>query len=133
MPCTGWGCWYRRYSSGSEDDPLPVVEELGGGMVSRVAVGLLPHRIRRTPGPYAQAEKEADWEFTYDRDGVAVQVLNRNVLANARHAYALTGRHRSATGTPIGISSRPLPPRSGGERQPDRLTGRPRRLNRRAR
>ncbi len=38
---------------------------------------------------YAQAEKAADWEFTYDRDGVPVQVLNRNVLANARHAYAL--------------------------------------------
>jgi hypothetical protein len=38
---------------------------------------------------YPQAEKAADWEFTYDRDGVEVQVLNRNVLANAHHAYAL--------------------------------------------
>jgi eukaryotic-like serine/threonine-protein kinase len=38
---------------------------------------------------YAQAEKAADWEFTYDRNGVMVQVLNRNILANARHAYAL--------------------------------------------
>jgi hypothetical protein len=36
-----------------------------------------------------QAEKAADWEFTYDRDGLMVQVLNRNVLANAHHAYAL--------------------------------------------
>jgi eukaryotic-like serine/threonine-protein kinase len=38
---------------------------------------------------YAQAEKAADWEFTYNRNGVMVQVLNRNILANARHAYAL--------------------------------------------
>jgi len=38
---------------------------------------------------YAQAEKAADWEFTYERNGVTVQVLNRNILANARHAYAL--------------------------------------------
>jgi serine/threonine protein kinase len=38
---------------------------------------------------YTQAEKAADWEFTYDRDGVMVRVLNRNVLANAQHAYAL--------------------------------------------
>jgi len=30
-----------------------------------------------------------DWEFTYDRNGVMVQVLNRNILANAQHAYAL--------------------------------------------
>jgi hypothetical protein len=38
---------------------------------------------------YPQAEKAADWEFTYDRDGVMVRILNRNVLANAHHAYAL--------------------------------------------
>jgi hypothetical protein len=38
---------------------------------------------------YPQAEKAADWEFTYDRNGQAVEVLNRNVLANADHAYAL--------------------------------------------
>ena len=38
---------------------------------------------------YTQAEKAADWEFTYNRNGVLVQVLNRNILANARHAYAL--------------------------------------------
>jgi tRNA A-37 threonylcarbamoyl transferase component Bud32 len=38
---------------------------------------------------YPQAEKAADWEFTYVRDGVPVHILNRNVLANASHAYAL--------------------------------------------
>jgi serine/threonine protein kinase len=38
---------------------------------------------------YTQAEKAADWEFIYNRNGVMVQVLNRNILANARHAYAL--------------------------------------------
>ena len=36
-----------------------------------------------------QAEKAADWQFTYNRNGVKVEVLNRNVLANAQHAYAL--------------------------------------------
>ena len=34
-------------------------------------------------------QQAADWEFTYNRNGVTVQVLNRNILANARHAYAL--------------------------------------------
>jgi hypothetical protein len=38
---------------------------------------------------YPQAEAAADWEFTYVRDGILVHILNRNVLANARHAYAL--------------------------------------------
>jgi hypothetical protein len=38
---------------------------------------------------YPQAEQAADWEFTYDRSGVPVHILNRNVLANATHAYAL--------------------------------------------
>ena len=38
---------------------------------------------------YPQAEKAADWEFTYLRNGVPVHILNRNVLANASHAYAL--------------------------------------------
>ena len=38
---------------------------------------------------YTQAEKAADWEFTYNRNGVMVRVLNRNILANAQHAYAL--------------------------------------------
>jgi hypothetical protein len=34
-------------------------------------------------------EQAADWEFSYDRNAVLVQLLNRNVLANARHACAL--------------------------------------------
>ena len=46
-------------------------------------------RIRLQAVHYAQAEKAADWEFTYYRQGVLTHVLNRNVLANARHAYAL--------------------------------------------
>jgi eukaryotic-like serine/threonine-protein kinase len=45
--------------------------------------------IRLASVSYPQAEKAADWEFTYDRDGVLVHILNRNVLANASHAYAL--------------------------------------------
>jgi eukaryotic-like serine/threonine-protein kinase len=45
--------------------------------------------IRLASVYYPQAEKAADWEFTFDRDGVLVQILNRNVLANAHHAYAL--------------------------------------------
>jgi eukaryotic-like serine/threonine-protein kinase len=47
------------------------------------------HRIRLQAVHYAQAEKAADWEFTYYRQGVLTHVLNRNVLANAGHAYAL--------------------------------------------
>jgi hypothetical protein len=47
------------------------------------------HLIRLASVRYPQAEKAADWEFTYDRDGVMVHILNRNVLANAHHAYAL--------------------------------------------
>ena len=47
------------------------------------------HRIRLESVYYAQAQKAADWEFTYDRDGVLVHVLNRNILANVDHAYAL--------------------------------------------
>ncbi len=47
------------------------------------------HLLRLQSVRYPQAEKAADWEFTYDRNGQAVQVLNRNVLANADHAYAL--------------------------------------------
>ena len=45
--------------------------------------------IRLAAVSYPQAEKAADWQFTYDRDGVEVEVLDRNVLANAQHAYAL--------------------------------------------
>jgi tRNA A-37 threonylcarbamoyl transferase component Bud32 len=47
------------------------------------------HLIRLQAVTYPQAEKAADWEFTYLRDGVPVHILNRNVLANATHAYAL--------------------------------------------
>ena len=47
------------------------------------------HRIRLQAVRYAQAEKAADWEFTYYHQGVLTHVLNRNVLANSRHAYAL--------------------------------------------
>jgi eukaryotic-like serine/threonine-protein kinase len=45
--------------------------------------------IRLAAVSYPQAERAADWQFTYDRDGTEVEVLNRNVLANAQHAYAL--------------------------------------------
>ena len=47
------------------------------------------HLIRLQAVDYPQAEKAADWEFTYDKNGVPVHVLNRNILANAHHAYAL--------------------------------------------
>ncbi|HMH89783.1 MAG TPA: protein kinase [Streptosporangiaceae bacterium] len=47
------------------------------------------HRVRLVAIQYPQAEKAADWEFTYFRGGVLTHVLNRNILANARHAYAL--------------------------------------------
>jgi eukaryotic-like serine/threonine-protein kinase len=47
------------------------------------------HRIRLAAIQYPQAEKAADWEFTYYSKGVLTHVLNRNVLANAQHAYAL--------------------------------------------
>jgi serine/threonine protein kinase len=47
------------------------------------------HLIRLVTVSYPQAEKAADWQFTYDQNGVATEVLNRNVLANAQHAYAL--------------------------------------------
>jgi eukaryotic-like serine/threonine-protein kinase len=47
------------------------------------------HLIRLQSVSYPQAEKAADWEFTYSRDGTLVHILNRNVLANVHHAYAL--------------------------------------------
>jgi len=47
------------------------------------------HRIRLRAVHYAQAERAADWEFTYYQNGELIHVLNRNVLANAHHAYAL--------------------------------------------
>ena len=47
------------------------------------------HLIRLESVNYPQAEKAADWEFTYNRNGMPVHILNRNILANASHAYAL--------------------------------------------
>jgi hypothetical protein len=47
------------------------------------------HRIRLEAIRYPQAEKAADWEFTYYHQGVLTHVLNRNVLASSHHAYAL--------------------------------------------
>jgi tRNA A-37 threonylcarbamoyl transferase component Bud32 len=47
------------------------------------------HLLRLQSVSYPQAKQAADWEFTYDRDGIPVHVLNRNVLANTTHAYAL--------------------------------------------
>ena len=47
------------------------------------------HLVRLASVDYPPAEKAADWEFTYERSGVPVHVLNRNVLANPDHAYAL--------------------------------------------
>jgi hypothetical protein len=47
------------------------------------------HLIMLQAVRYPQAEKAADWEFTYVRNGVTIRVLNRNILADARHAYAL--------------------------------------------
>jgi eukaryotic-like serine/threonine-protein kinase len=47
------------------------------------------HRIRLRTTQYPQAEQAADWEFTYYLNGQLTHVLNRNVLANADHAYAL--------------------------------------------
>jgi serine/threonine protein kinase len=47
------------------------------------------HRIRLQAVDYAQAERTADWEFTYYQNGQLVHVLNRNILVNAHHAYAL--------------------------------------------
>lgn len=47
------------------------------------------HLIMLRAVRYPQAQKAADWEFTYDKNGIIIQVLNRNILANAHHAYAL--------------------------------------------
>jgi hypothetical protein len=47
------------------------------------------HLIRLQSVNYPQAQQAADWEFTYNRNGVIVHILNRNILANAHHAYAL--------------------------------------------
>jgi serine/threonine protein kinase len=47
------------------------------------------HLISLRSVSYPQAEKAADWEFTYVKNGTLVHILNRNILANAGHAYAL--------------------------------------------
>jgi eukaryotic-like serine/threonine-protein kinase len=47
------------------------------------------HRIRLKAVHYPQAERAADWEFSYDDNGQPTHVLNRNILASAHHAYAL--------------------------------------------
>jgi hypothetical protein len=46
-------------------------------------------RIRLQAVHYPQAERAADWEFTYYQDGTLTHVMNRNILASAHHAYAL--------------------------------------------
>ncbi|MGE5290798.1 MAG: hypothetical protein ACM3ML_27120, partial [Micromonosporaceae bacterium] len=46
-------------------------------------------RIHLQAVRYAQAERAADWEFTYYQGGQLIHVLNRNILANPEHAYAL--------------------------------------------
>jgi serine/threonine protein kinase len=47
------------------------------------------HRVRLEKVDYPQARKAADWEFTYDGSHGRTHVLNRNILANSKHAYAL--------------------------------------------
>jgi hypothetical protein len=47
------------------------------------------HRVRLQAVRYPQAERAADWEFTYYRGATLIHVLNRNILASAHHAYAL--------------------------------------------
>jgi eukaryotic-like serine/threonine-protein kinase len=47
------------------------------------------HRIRLQAVHYAQAERAADWEFTYYQNGQLIHVLNRNILASPDRAYAL--------------------------------------------
>jgi hypothetical protein len=47
------------------------------------------HRIRLQAISYPQAQRAADWEFTYYADGQLTHVLNRNILVNSHQAYAL--------------------------------------------
>ncbi len=47
------------------------------------------HRVRLEKIDYPQAEKAADWEFTYNGSHGRTHILNRNILASAEHAYAL--------------------------------------------
>jgi hypothetical protein len=46
-------------------------------------------RLRLHAVNYAQAQRAADWEFTYHANGPLTHVLNRNILASPHHAYAL--------------------------------------------
>jgi len=78
--------------------------------------------IRLAAVSYPQAEAAADWQFTYDRNGVEVDVLNRNVLANAHHAYALYWSTPVSDWMPITTTSRPLLPRPSPPRDPSGLT-----------
>jgi len=54
------------------------------GRLASALAAVVPLTARH---PHHQAA--ADWEFSYDRNGIIVHILSRNVLANARHAYAL--------------------------------------------
>jgi hypothetical protein len=47
------------------------------------------HRIRLAAISYPQAERAADWEFTYYDNGQLTHVLNRNILVDSHQAYAL--------------------------------------------
>jgi hypothetical protein len=47
------------------------------------------HRIRLQAVDYPQAERAADWQFTYEEGGQLTEVLNRNILVNSHQAYAL--------------------------------------------
>jgi eukaryotic-like serine/threonine-protein kinase len=47
------------------------------------------HRVRLESVDYPQARKTADWEFTYNGSDGRTHVLNRNILVNGKHAYAL--------------------------------------------
>jgi hypothetical protein len=47
------------------------------------------HRIRLQAVRYAQAERAADWEFTYYQNGQLIHVLNHKILASPDRAYAL--------------------------------------------
>jgi serine/threonine protein kinase len=47
------------------------------------------HRVKLESVDYPQAREAADWEFTYDGSSGRTHVLNRNILANGKHAYAL--------------------------------------------
>jgi serine/threonine protein kinase len=47
------------------------------------------HRVRLAAVSYPQAERAADWEFTFYQNGQLTHVLNRNILVNSHRAYAL--------------------------------------------